>query len=76
MPDPTGILNEYEKLRAKLNDYFMPKRNKHYARYIFLKMRPVAGESTVTHATRLRENKTQECDFKDSCDERILEHLI
>ena len=53
----------------------MPKRNKHYARYIFLKMRPIAGESTVTYATRLRE-KAQECDFKDSCDDRILEHLI
>ena len=48
LPDPTGNLNEYEKLRAKVNDYFMPKRNKHYARYIFLKMRPIAGESTVT----------------------------
>ena len=40
LPDPTGNLNEYEKLRVKVNDYFMPKRNKHYARYIFLKMRP------------------------------------
>ena len=37
LPDPTDPtdLNEYEKLRKKLNDYFMPKRNKHHARYIF-----------------------------------------
>ena len=39
LPDPTGegaeSLNEYEKLRKKLNDYFLPKRNKHHARYIF-----------------------------------------
>lgn len=75
LPDPTGNLNEYENLRTKLNDYFMPKRNKHYSRYIFLKMRPIAGETTITYATRLRE-KAQECEFGDTCDERILEHLI
>ena len=77
LPDPTEPtdLNEYEKLRKKLNDYFMPKRNKHHARYIFLKMKPIAGESTVTYATRLRE-KAQECEFGGTCDERILEHLI
>ena len=78
LPDPTeGSLNEYEKLRKKLNDNFMPKRNKHHARYIFLKMKPIAGETTITYATRLRE-KAQDCEFGDAsqCDERILEHLI
>lgn len=30
----------YKKLKDKLSDYFAPKKNKHYARYIFLKMRP------------------------------------
>ena len=52
----------------------MPKRNEHHARYIFLK---IAGETTVTYATRLRE-KAQDCEFGDvsQCDERILEHLI
>lgn len=78
LPDPAdGSLNEYEKLRKKLNDYFTPKRNKHHARYIFLKMKPIPGETTVTYATRLRE-KSQDCEFGDSSqsDERILEHLI
>ena len=71
------ILNEYEKLRKKLNNYFMPKRNKHHARYFFLKSKPIAGETTVTYATRLRE-KVQDCEFGTTtqCDERILEHLI
>ena len=53
LPDPTSedaeSLNEYEKLRKKLNDYFLPKRNKHHARYIFLKNKPIAGEKTVTY---------------------------
>ena len=81
LPDPTGetaeSLNEYELLRKKLNDYFMPRRNKHHARYIFLKSKPVPGEKTVTYATRLRE-KAQDCEFGTATqsDERILEHLI
>ena len=78
LPDPTEErLNEYEKLRKKLNNYFMPKRNKHHARYIYLKSSPVAGKTTVTYATRLR-GKAQDCEFGTAtqCNERILEHLI
>ena len=33
--DPNGELDEYQKLRKKLNDYYIPKGNKHYARYMF-----------------------------------------
>ena len=43
----------YAKLKGKLTDYFVPKKNKHYARYLFLKMRPHAGEGTVSYAARL-----------------------
>ena len=73
--DPDGDMNDYEKLRKKLNDYFSPKRNKHYARYMFLKLRPLAGEATVSYAARLRE-KVYECEFGNTFDDRILEHLI
>ena len=66
-------MNDYEKLRKKLNAYFSPKRNKHYARYMFLKMRPLAGEATVSYAARLRE-KAYECEFGNTFDDRILEH--
>ena len=39
LPDPTEEgMNEYTRLRKKLNDYYTPKRNKHYARYQFLNM--------------------------------------
>ena len=51
------------------------RRIKLYVRYIFLKTIPEAGEATVTYATRLRE-KAIECEFGDTQDERILEHLI
>ena len=75
LPDPDGNSNEYEKLRKKLNDYFAPKQNKHYARYVFLKMRPFAGEATIAYAARLRE-KAYDCEFGDTLDDRILEHMI
>ena len=66
--------DDYEKLRKKLNDYFTPKKNKHHARYNFLKMRPLDGEPTNAYAARLRE-KAATCEFGDA-DERILEHII
>ena len=73
--DPRKELDEYQKLRKKLNEYFLPKKNNHYSRYMFLKTRPEAGEATVAYATRLRE-KAHACEFGDTNDERILEHLI
>ena len=48
--DPDNQLDEYRKLKKKLNDYFIPKKNKYYARYVFLKMRPELEETTVTYA--------------------------
>ena len=46
----------YAKLQSKLSNYFSPKKNGHYARYLFLKMKPHAGEGTVSYAALLREN--------------------
>lgn len=71
----TGEMNEYEKLKSKLNEHFLPKRNKHHARYKFLSMKPEASETTLAYAARLRE-RAMECEFGDNLDERILEHLI
>ena len=73
MLDP-GDGDLYTKLKGKLTDYFSPKKNIHYSRYLFLKMRPHIGESTIAYAARLRE-KAANCEFHDR-DERILEHII
>ncbi|CAC5421054.1 unnamed protein product [Mytilus coruscus] len=67
--------DEYKILKNKLNKLYMPKRNKHHARYLFLKMKPLRDENTVTYVARLRE-KAHECEFEATCDERILEHCI
>ena len=42
LPDPE-MGDVYTKLRTKLNDHFTPKKNKHHALYLFLKMRPHVG---------------------------------
>ncbi|VDI07357.1 Hypothetical predicted protein [Mytilus galloprovincialis] len=67
--------DEYKVLKNKLNKYYLPKKNKHHARYLFLKMKPFKDEYTVTYVMRLRE-KAHECEFEATCDERILEHCI
>ena len=46
----------YVKLKGKLTEYFAPKKNKHYARYLFLKMRPHAGEGTMSYAADCERN--------------------
>ena len=70
--DPHGKLDEYKTLLTKLNEYFIPKKNTHYTRYLFLKLRPEKGESTVAYARE----KSSDSNFGNNCDERILEHLI
>ena len=74
LPDPNDG-NSYEKLKTKLNNYFVPKQNKHHARYQFLKEKPAPGESITAYTTRLRE-KAKRCEFGEANDERILEHII
>ena len=68
-------MNDYDQLRSKLNAYFTPKHNKHYARYQFLSMRTTASETTASYAARLRE-KANQCDFGEILEDRILEHII
>ena len=65
---------EYLLLKTKLTDYFSPKKNKFYNRYVFLNMRPQHGKSTASYAARLGE-KTTDCDFHND-GERILEQLM
>ena len=64
----------YAKLQSKLKNYFAPKKNIHYARYLFLKMKPHTGEGKVSYAARLRE-ESMSYDFHYD-DERLLYYII
>ena len=72
---PVVTDDDYKKLKRKLNNDFLPKKNKHHARYTFNKQKQIAGESVVTYAVRLRE-KSKDCEFGEQTDDRILEHLV
>ena len=52
LPDALENLDEYDKLKKTLNDYYFPRRNKHYERFLFLNMRPKPGESILSYAAR------------------------
>ena len=67
--------DDYKKLKRKLDNHFLPKKNKHHGRFTFSKQRPIEGESVITYAARLRE-KSKDCEFGEQTDDRILEHLI
>lgn len=61
-------VNDYEKLRKKLNDYFKLKKNKYYVRYVFFKMRLIYDEIMNVYVVCLRE-KVNDCEFEVNCDE-------
>ena len=58
LPDPHEDLYTYDKLKSKLNNYFTPKKNKHHARYLFLKLRPSHAWGNYS---RLRKSFEREC---------------
>ena len=60
--DPDRNLDDYQKVKKKLNDYFLPKISKHHVRYIFLKSRPEARETI-----RLRAKKGPAPPPRDFC---------
>ena len=53
LPDALENLDEYDKLKKKLNDYYLLRRNKHYERFLFLNMKPKPGGPTHSYAARL-----------------------
>lgn len=68
-------LDEYEQLRKRLDSYMTPRKNKHHARYLFGKLIPHEEETTIQYAARIRKSAAK-CEFGDTYDDRILEHLI
>ena len=55
LPETAPVVgdDDYKKLKRKLNNHFLPKKNKHHARY---KQKQIAGESVVTYQCRSKGN--------------------
>lgn len=77
LPDTAPVIgdDDYKKLKRKLDNHFLPKKNKHHTRFRFNKQKQIGRESVVTYAARLRE-KSKDCEFGTQTDDRLLEHLI
>ena len=56
LPEANTKLDEYERLKKKLNGYFVPKRSKFYERYLFNKTRQYNGESIYVHMSHVYVN--------------------
>ena len=74
-PAPVENDNNFEKIKRKLNNHFLSKKNKHHVLYSFSKQRMEPSETVVSYAARMR-HQAGECEFGGQEDERILEHLI
>ena len=68
-------METHAKLQTKLNEHYLPRKNKHHSQYLFLNLQPNPEEKIIAYAARLRE-KVQDCEFGSTHDERILEHII
>ena len=77
LPDTVPVVggDDNKKLERKLDNHFLPKKNKHHTRFTFSKQKQIEGKSVVTYTARLSE-KSKDCEFHKQTDDRILEHLI
>ena len=62
LPETAPVVgdDDYKKLKRELNNHFLPKKNKHHARYTadtrLASKKKIAGESVVGYAARLGKN--------------------
>ena len=66
LPETAPVVGDedYKKLKRKLNNHLLPKKNKHRPKYTFNKGKQIAGESVVTYAARMHE-KSKDCGKRD-----------
>ena len=66
IPDPIleGEQNEYTRLIAKLDQHFLPKKNKDYARFKLGNLVQQDDEPMATYYARIREI-AQKCSYTD-----------
>ena len=52
LPDTAPVVRDedYKKLKRKLDDHFLPKKNKHHARFTLNKQKQIEEENVVTYA--------------------------
>ena len=67
--------SDYAKTIRKLNNHYIPKKNRHYAIFVFNSTRQKRDETIVTYSARLRE-RARDCEFGEQENQRILDHIV
>ena len=54
LPETAPVVGDdhYKKLKRKLNNHFLPKKNKHHARFTFLTSKNKLQERVLSHTRR------------------------
>ena len=64
-PNADAQEDNYEAVVRKLDEYFKPKKNLSYERYVFKKAEQLEEEDTASYITRLR-RLAESCEYTDS----------
>lgn len=66
----------YNELKRKLNNHFLPTKNKHHARFTFNKHKQIAQERVLSPTQRDCTKKSKNYEFGEQTHDKILEHLM
>ena len=67
--------DEYASVKEKLTNYFRPKKNITYERYVFKSTTQNPDESTASYLTRLK-SVAENCDYGTNAKSEIRDHFI
>ena len=59
-----NVVDTYDSIIQKLDDYFKPKKNLSYERYVFKKAKQLEDEDAATYITKLR-TLAESCEYQD-----------
>ena len=75
LPDPKGKGDVYVKTKQKLTEYFVPKSNEPYERYVFRNFSQAGNETVGQFMLRLRK-QCQNCRFREAENEMIRDRIV
>ena len=67
--------NVYTKSISKLSTYFLPQQSNDFAVFELMNTRPLAGETTKSYATRLRD-AAEKCDFTEWSADKMIKCVL
>lgn len=73
-PLASGLMTPYRAMADRLTEFFAPKRNPTYERYVFKQMKQLENEKMDMFVVRLRE-QADKCEFGNNVDEFMKDQI-